>query len=666
MDSSSHHQHQQSQQQQLGGGAGNSYNDNLNQLSSLLQGTHQQPNPADVLSASAAGANMALQACRFCQQKFYVTSERLLEHELSCPMHLQLQQFLQQQNMQQQGQGLQQQLALQQNQLQAQFNKIQQAPAQQQTQQGQGLDSYNHLSNVYSNSLGQYGNAAAGMYQSNDPQAQAQSQIQRLKGLLQQTQQSPALEQQQQQAQYSSQASAHQAHVPPAHQTSNVASNEDQFESAIANLPAFEPKPLESSAPDSSTDYFPLAMPEDDEWLTPLHCFVRQYCVEVFVATPEDVAAPCMGKRNPVSVNQVGIRCPYCSPERMGGGNEQVDVTRARENGVVYPSLIGRIYNSSINLLQRHLRSCAFVPREILSRYEELKSSNARSGASKKYWADSATRLGLVDTPDGIRLNKEAHGAHCQAQQEAAEGKKNKASTNKSQAESEAPPLVLPSDKRNTTAFTFHLMSQMQPCVFTEADRLGRRRGLNVGFAGLACRHCFGVYGSGRFFPSSVKTMADASKTLDVIYRHVMKCKNCPCDIKGGLRNLRDFHDSERSKMPFGNQRAFFVKIWGRLHESGDNLVQVPRPMRAPSMASSTAAASTSVLPSIDLTKPQPADSIHGLFASTAAASSNSVLPSIDLTKPPHAADSIHGLYAMVKRGSSETQEQNKLVTEAA
>ena len=639
---------QQQHQSQFGGGNAG-HHGNMNLVQSLFQGSSQgghqqsQGQASDVASgsnASSASSSHNWQSCRFCQQKFYVTSERLLEHEISCPMHLQVQQFLQQQHT---SDALSAQLQMQQNQLQQQFNKAQ---AQTSTMMGgssqglnQGMDSLcmpaNNMNMFGNNNMNMFGNM--GGFQSNDLQVQDQF------SLLQQAQLQGNSDQQ---FQGSAAASASAAGMPPlpGHQSSTV-SNEDQFQTAINRLPAFaEPKPLESSSPNSTTDYFPLAMAEDEEWITPLHCFVRKYCVEVFVATAEDVAAPCMGKRNPVSVNQVGIRCPYCSPERMSA-NENIDVTRARENGVVYPSLISRIYNSSINLLQRHLRSCAFVPPEILARYEELKSSNARSGASKKYWADSAQRLGLKDTPDGIRLDKDVHKAHIAA---VANGGKKTPSL----VAREAPPLVLPSDKRNTTAFTFHLMSQMQPCVFTEADRLGRRRGLDVGFAGLACRHCFGVYGSGRFFPSSVKTMADASKTLDVIYRHVMKCKNCPCDIKGGLRNLRDFHDSERSKMPFGNQRAFFVKIWGRLHENaaevsaagGPLALPAPAPVLAPAPA--TMADQTSSMPPLG----EPLKTGEG--------------------KLENAPESLQGLYAMVKRESagevnSDTA-QNKLTTEAA
>lgn len=53
-----------------------------------------------------------------------------------------------------------------------------------------------------------------------------------------------------------------------------------------------------------------LHLPEDDDVLSPLHCFMRRYCVEAFSATPEDVATPRYGKSHgfKVEVGQVGIR----------------------------------------------------------------------------------------------------------------------------------------------------------------------------------------------------------------------------------------------------------------------------------------------------------------------------------------------------------------------
>jgi hypothetical protein len=130
-------------------------------------------------------------------------------------------------------------------------------------------------------------------------------------------------------------------------------------------------------------------------------------------------------------------------------------------------------------------------------------------------------------------------------------------------------PLVADADKPYATDFSYLLMDQMQPCVFTEADRLGKRKGLPPGFPGLACRHCFGGYGSGRFFPSTIKTLSDTSKTLNVLHNHMMRCRKCPSDVKETLEKLRVSHDDERAKMKFGSQKAFFGRIWERLHGKG-------------------------------------------------------------------------------------------------
>mmetsp|Transcript_6673 Transcript_6673/g.9529 ORF Transcript_6673/g.9529 Transcript_6673/m.9529 type:complete len:167 (-) Transcript_6673:696-1196(-) len=70
------------------------------------------------------------QPCRYCQQRFFVSADGLSRHEVSCPVNIQVQQFLQQQ----QCNELQQQLQLQHNQLQQQFQ-------QQQQQQQQGSNS---------------------------------------------------------------------------------------------------------------------------------------------------------------------------------------------------------------------------------------------------------------------------------------------------------------------------------------------------------------------------------------------------------------------------------------------------------------------------------------------------------------------------------------------
>ena len=128
--------------------------------------------------------------------------------------------------------------------------------------------------------------------------------------------------------------------------------------------------------------------------------------------------------------------------------------------------------------------------------------------------------------------------------------------------------LVNPRDRKTTTSFTYALVKQMVPCFLTEDDRVGKRRSLPVGFAGLACRFCHDTCSTGRFFPSNIKTMSDTSKSLNIFYNHMLKCHLCPPQVATELKNLRFYHDLERGSLMHGSQRAFFSRIWSRLHTS--------------------------------------------------------------------------------------------------
>jgi hypothetical protein len=89
-----------------------------------------------------------------------------------------------------------------------------------------------------------------------------------------------------------------------------------------------------------------LALDKDKDWLTALHCFLRKNCLEVFTATAFDVQTPSKGKRKPIQVGQVRIRCPHCH-------EGSVDTNPNRERGsVYYPEALSSIYNATMNLLQ--------------------------------------------------------------------------------------------------------------------------------------------------------------------------------------------------------------------------------------------------------------------------------------------------------------------------
>ena len=131
--------------------------------------------------------------------------------------------------------------------------------------------------------------------------------------------------------------------------------------------------------------------------------------------------------------------------------------------------------------------------------------------------------------------------------------------------------LVAENDRQLATEYAFLLMSNMQTCSFAESDRLGKRRSHRVGFPGICCVHCVGANGSGRYFPSSIKTFADVSKTMNVLHQHLIKCKSCPEIIQARLESLKGKHIAEKESLQHGSMKTFFDTVWSRLHNTSSS-----------------------------------------------------------------------------------------------
>lgn len=182
---------------------------------------------------------------------------------------------------------------------------------------------------------------------------------------------------------------------------------------------------------------------------------------------------------------------------------------------------------------------------------------------AKDYWEDSARKIGLVDTPDGIY-----HQPSSPLTSTAAVDHGSVAPHEQNVDKEPVQPLVQPGDRDLATEYSFFIMQQMTPCTFAESDRLGKRRSHRCGFPGITCIHCAGKNGSGRYFPSSVKTFADASKTINVLHNHILKCPEAPKNIKRQLQGLKNAHHAEKDAMRHGSQKQFFDNIWSRLHNT--------------------------------------------------------------------------------------------------
>jgi len=145
-----------------------------------------------------------------------------------------------------------------------------------------------------------------------------------------------------------------------------------------------------------------LSMEEDPLVLNDLHCFIRKN-IEFFAATKEDLSSPSPGRRNKVSIGQVGIRCIHCSHKPF---------KERTKRAICYPPTVHGVYHSVSNMKFDHFEVCKGITEDIRIKLRELKNACKRKGGSRsrdctaQYYFDSARKLGLVDSRDGIRFSR--------------------------------------------------------------------------------------------------------------------------------------------------------------------------------------------------------------------------------------------------------------------
>lgn len=319
----------------------------------------------------------------------------------------------------------------------------------------------------------------------------------------------------------------------------------------------------------------PLGLEDDKYWLSELQVYLRSHFAESFGATEDDIAAPMHGRNKPIAFGQVGIRCMHCKHDNPAERGQQA---------TSYPSLISGIYNSVQQMLRLHLDCCLSMPPDIRQKIEQLKLSSSSRGGRKQYWIDSAKRLGLVDTPHGIHFGRDPHGplpALTGPSVNSKEGRKKQADLEKIETggsgeevveqpipEVDPRPLVFEEDKSLISDFLYLTLEQMSPCKLMEADRVGCYKTRKVGFPGLACRHCVGQAGCGRYFPASEASLSQTT-TSQTIMNHVRNCRRCPVDIRENLeimKRARMGPDGKRADKPkHGGRKVFFHRLWCRI-----------------------------------------------------------------------------------------------------
>jgi hypothetical protein len=131
--------------------------------------------------------------------------------------------------------------------------------------------------------------------------------------------------------------------------------------------------------------------------------------------------------------------------------------------------------------------------------------------------------------------------------------------------------VIFDHEKLCLTDYMVSVMEQVITCRATEDDVRRKSRKINEGFPGIVCRHCLGTSGGGRYFFSAVETI---TTSYTVIENHLMKCTECPSDVKSKIIETKPYHSEQRKNYKSGSQAAFFARLWDRLSNSNTIVVK--------------------------------------------------------------------------------------------
>lgn len=141
-----------------------------------------------------------------------------------------------------------------------------------------------------------------------------------------------------------------------------------------------------------------LAIEDDKEWLSDMDCFVRRN-LEVFRVSQGDIEIAKQDNRDPIVLNQVGIRCIHCAA---------INPEEARGSATFYPLTISSIYESVRNFQRFHFETCVNVPPEVQTKLASLSQCTSLTSVLRRYYVLAAKALDMIDGPCGIRFSKDS------------------------------------------------------------------------------------------------------------------------------------------------------------------------------------------------------------------------------------------------------------------
>jgi hypothetical protein len=140
-----------------------------------------------------------------------------------------------------------------------------------------------------------------------------------------------------------------------------------------------------------------FAQPMDSLVLTEHQALLRQQ-IELFQTTNEDLSSRIRGRKKRIELGQVGIRCRHCA---------HALAERHTKGFVYFPATLLGLYQAAQNMSSNHIQCglCPEMPDSLKEKFTELFPTKIQtSGGGRVYWAESAKRLGMIDTDHGIRF----------------------------------------------------------------------------------------------------------------------------------------------------------------------------------------------------------------------------------------------------------------------
>ena len=151
----------------------------------------------------------------------------------------------------------------------------------------------------------------------------------------------------------------------------------------------------------------PLYLSCNDDFLSPYQCLVRKL-IELFEASSaEDIASNTQGRKRPIALGQVGIRCRHCAMHRNKSTSDGI------RGAILYPSQLIGVYQAAQTMANVHLlQQCTTIPDDIKKTLLRLKEetqyspSTPKSTVGKEAWAEMTKKLGVYEDSHGLRFSK--------------------------------------------------------------------------------------------------------------------------------------------------------------------------------------------------------------------------------------------------------------------